>query len=214
MRRLTTTFLSAAAVAALAAACGNGAEPTSADPSSAEPSSTEPSSTEPSSTEPSSSSPTTSSEPTGTPAFPQGTADQTAENSGEWDLVLVDVRVGEHEGYDRVVLEFSGSGTPGWAVGYVDEAVLDGSGEGVTLDGSAVLDIYASGTTYPADDGESYDGPRQFAPGDGGEVEDVHVGGTFEGYTQVLVGIDDDPAPFRVFALTGPPRLVVDVLDD
>ncbi len=204
MRRLTTTFLSTAAVAALAAACGNGADP----------SSTEPSSTEPSSASPTSISTTTSSEPTGTPAFPEGTADQTAEYSGEWDLVLMDVRVGEHGGYDRVVLEFSGSGTPGWAVGYVDEAVLDGSGEDVTLDGGAVLDIYASGTTYPADDGEAYDGPRQFEPGDGGEVEDIYVGGTFEGYTQVLVGIDDDPVPFRVFALTGPPRLVVDVLDD
>jgi hypothetical protein len=30
----------------------------------------------------------------------------------------------------------------------------------------------------------------------------------------VLVGIDGDRAPFRVFELSGPPRLVVDVEDD
>ena len=52
-------------------------------------------------------------EPTdGGPAFPEGTARQTAENSGEWDLVLADVRVGEHDGYDRIVLEFTGHRHP------------------------------------------------------------------------------------------------------
>ena len=41
----------------------------------------------------------------------------------------------------------------------------------------------------------------------------MYVGGTFEGYTQVLAGIDGDPVPFRVFTLTDPSRLVVDVVD-
>ena len=115
---------------------------------------------------------------------------QFAESSGEWDLVLTDVRVGEHEGFDRIVLEFTGTGVPGWSVGWVDRARLDGSGEAVDLDGDAVLDIYASGTTWPADG--YYDGPSGSSP-DGGEVDDVYVGGTFEGYTQVLAGIDGDP---------------------
>ncbi|VXB60825.1 hypothetical protein NOCARDAX2BIS_250047 [Nocardioides sp. AX2bis] len=39
----------------------------------------------------------------------------------------------------------------------------------------------------------------------------MYVAGTFEGFTQVLAGIDGDRAPFRVFTLTSPPRLVVDV---
>ena len=43
---------------------------------------------------------------------------------------------------------------------------------------------------------------------------DVYVGGTFEGYTQVLAGIDGAAVPFRVFALADPSRLVVDVGDD
>lgn len=126
--------------------------------------------------------------------------------------MFTDVRVAEHEGFDRIVLVFTGTGVPGWAVNYVDAAVLDGSGEAVTLGGDAILDIYASGTTWPAAD--YFSGPMQFKPEDGGDVNDVHVGGTFEGYTQVLAGIDGDPVPFRVFALTDPPRLVVDVVDD
>jgi hypothetical protein len=146
------------------------------------------------------------------PAFPETTARQTAANSGAWDLVLMDVRVAEHESFDRIVLEFTGTGIPGWAVSYVDEAVLDGSGEAVTLGGDAILDIYASGTTWPAAD--AYSGPGQFEPENGGDVDDVYVVGTFEGYTQVLSGIEGAPVPFRVFALTDPSRLVVDVAGD
>jgi hypothetical protein len=134
-----------------------------------------------------------------------------AEPSGAWDLVLTDVRVAEHESFDRIVLEFKGTGTPGWSVHYVDEAVLEGSGERVPLDGDAVLDLSASGTVWPAPG--YYDGPRRLEPATG-VVDDVYVAGTFEGYTQVLVGIGGHRVPFRTFTLAGPPRLVVDVVDD
>jgi hypothetical protein len=126
--------------------------------------------------------------------------------------VLTDVRAAAHPGFGRVVLEFSGTGRPGWTVNYVDRAVMDGSGEVVDLEGASVLDVYASGTTWPADD--YYRGPSHVRPAGGGDLVDVHVVGTFEGNTQVLAGFDGDHTPFRVFALTGPPRLVVDVRDD
>lgn len=186
MRRGITALLSTGAAVALLASCGTyGGEPTGA---------------------PATSGTTASQEP------PANTEPQTAKNHGDWDLVLTDVRVAEHEGYDRTVLEFRGTGRPGWAVNYVDKAVLDGSGEIVKLGGDAFLDIYASGTTYPVSASDGYSGPRQFEPEHGGNVADVYVGGTFEGYTQVLIGIDGEPVPFRVFALADPPRLVVDVV--
>jgi hypothetical protein len=152
--------------------------------------------------------PTTNDEAAGPPAFAENTNRQSGPGSGRSGLVLVDVAVAEAEGFDRIVLEFRGTGTPGWVVNYVDEAVLDGSGEVVALGGEAVLDIYASGTTWPAPD--YYRGPRQLTP-ESGEINDVYVGGTFEGDTQVLAGIDGEPAPFRVFTLTAPSRLVIDV---
>jgi hypothetical protein len=209
VRRATAALLTSAALLLLSA-CGTdgGTEPTSAGATSESTASDVPSSDVPTTEEP-------THEPTDNgPTFPEGTAPQTTENSGEWDLVLADVSVGEHDGYDRIVLEFTGTGTPGWTVNYVDEAVLDGSGEVVELDGDAILDIYASGTTYPESEQDPYDGPRQFQPASGGDVVDVYVAGTFEGYTQVLAGIQGDRVPFRVFALSDPSRLVVDVADN
>ena len=144
--------------------------------------------------------------------FGDDTARQSGEGTGGSDLVLVDVRVARTESFDRVVLQFSGTGTPGWVVSYVDQGVLDGSGQTVDLDAGAVLDIYASGTTWPAPD--YYDGPRRITAEGGsgpGGVSEAYVGGTFEGGTQVLAGIEKGRVPFRVSTLTRPTRLVVDV---
>ena len=118
---------------------------------------------------------------------------QSGDGSDEADLVLIDMRVAEAEGFERIVLEFSGTGTPGWVVNYVNDAVLDGSGEIVALGGSAVLDIYASGTTWPAPD--YYSGPSQFTPENAGDINDVYVGGTFEGYTQNSPASTATPPP-------------------
>ena len=216
MRRATTCLLGAAVAVALLAGCGGGDDTSDSSASGdrtrhAHRTHDTTTAADGASTDSPSAAATT--ETADGPAFPAGTAAQEQENSGDWDLVLTDVRVGSHEGYDRIVLEFTGTGVPGWSVKYVDEAVLDGSGRTVRLDGDTVLDIYASGTTYPAEGEAGYEGPQHFAPADGGDVDDVYVGGTFEGYTQVLAGLDGDPTPFRVFTLTAPPRLVVDVAD-
>ena len=143
--------------------------------------------------------------------FPRLFVPQTGEGSRPSDLVLVDVRVAATGGLDRIVLEFSGTGTPGWVVNYAEKAVLDGSGEAVDLGGRSTLDIYASDTTWPASG--YYDGPAHLVPRSSGHITDVYVGGTFEGTTQVLAGIDGEPVPFRVFTRTAPSRLVIEVTD-
>lgn len=215
-------MLSLIATAALLAACGTdgGGDPIGASAASDTTTSLEPIQAASTVETPTAETPTAGTSPTETaadgsahrpPAFPEDTAPQTRRGSGKAKLVLTDVRVADHERFDRIVLEFSGTGAPGWAVNYVDEATLDGSGDVVTLGGEAILDIYASGTTWPAPD--YYNGPQRLEAEHGG-VTDVHVAGTFEGYTQVLAGIDGGPVPFRVFSLTGPSRLVVDVVDE
>jgi hypothetical protein len=217
MRRGTTALLSATLLAALVTACGSDAkDPASADPTG-QASSKEPDDANP--TKGPTKKPTkkpsggpTEEQPDG-PPFPAATTTQTAESSGEWDLLLSEVRVGDHEGFSRVVLELRGTGTPGWAVGYVDQPAQDASGEVVPLDGDVFLDVYAHGTTYPEDAADYYSGPRRITPDNGGDVAEVYVVGTFEGSTQVLVGIDGGRVPFRVFELADPPRLVVDVDD-
>jgi hypothetical protein len=212
---------SLAAAVLMLTACGTGgdASPTSAtDPStsSPEPATSPSESPTDSPTESPTDAPSASAEsPSPTPPtpdgppFPQSTEPQTAEPSGDWDLQLVDVRVGDHDGFDRVVLQLSGTATPGWGVAWGDDAVAEGSGQVVPVAGDRVLTISASGTAMP--EPGSYEVPQRLGPA--GDVAEVRVNGWFEGYTQVFAGVEGDERPFRVFTLTDPPRLVVDVVD-
>ncbi|WP_454086039.1 AMIN-like domain-containing (lipo)protein [Georgenia sp. Marseille-Q6866] len=217
----TTRTVAAASLAALAlAACANDdGEPSPSSSTNPPPVVTEPTTgasptEDPSaSPEPGTDAPTDTpapEEPTDAPTFgPAGTA-QSAEPSG--DLLLpVGLRVGDHEGFDRVVVELTGAGVPGWQVEYVDEAIEDGRGERVDVDGEAILSVYVSGTRYP-DEGEEHYVPGE--PLEGPDiVEEVHYLGTFEGLTQLFIGVDDGPADYRVFTLADPARLVIDIAD-
>ena len=107
---------------------------------------------------------------------------------------------------DRIVLTFAGDGKPGWAVRYVDDAVVDGSGEVDDLDGDVVLQLDLSGT--PTQASATIRPVRRSLAGD---VVDLHALSAWEGVTQVFLGIDGGRTPFRVSALTTPTRLVVDV---
>ena len=208
-----------AVAALLLAACGTDTSPTSASDATTSPSpetsETSPGTPSASPSDSPSESPSASAEsPSATPApdgppFPESTDPQTAEPTGEWDLQLVDVRVGEHDGFDRVVLELSGTATPGWGVAWSDEAVAEGSGDVVPLEGDHVLTISASGTAMP--DAGSFEVPARLGPA--GSVAEVQVNGWFEGYTQVFAGVEGEERPFRVFTLADPPRLVVDIAD-
>jgi hypothetical protein len=211
---------SLAAAVLLLSACGVGGDDTS--PSSATGATRSPKPVRSADAEPSSPTPTPSASatpsvtPSDTPSpeadgppFPPTTDPQAAEPKGDWDLQLVDVRVGDHDGYDRVVLELTGTATPGWGVSWADEAVAEGSGEVVPIEGDRVLTISASGTAFPEEG--SYEVPQRL--GAAGDVAEVYVNGWFEGYTQVFAGVEGDERPFRVFTLTDPPRLVVDVAD-
>ena len=209
---------SLAAAVLLLTACGTDASPTSASETSTTSPDRSASSGKPTTTPsgtPSSSASAPKESPSATPPapdgppFPESTEPQTAEPEGDWDLQLVDVRVGEHDGFDRVVLELSGTTTPGWGVAWSDEAVAEGSGEVVPLEGDHVLTISASGTAMP--EPGSFEVPARLGPA--GSVAEVQVTGWFEGYTQVFAGVEGDERPFRVFTLTDPPRLVVDIAD-
>ncbi|MFC4615322.1 hypothetical protein ACFO3K_11420 [Cellulomonas algicola] len=140
--------------------------------------------------------------------FSPANAQLTADPSGT-PVTVTDVRVGSHEGYDRVVYEVAGGGVPGYRVTYVDQAVEDGSGATVDVAGDAVLDVWLTGTGYPHDTGHeefAQDvGPRE------GTVVQVTRPLTFEGMTQSVVGVAGERRPFRVFVLQDPVRVVVDV---
>ena len=61
----------------------------------------------------------------------------------------------------------------------------------------------------------SYKGPRELNLDDspqGDEIEGVHLDMPFEGEFQLVLGTDSKT--YRIFTLSGPTRLVIDVADD
>ncbi|MFD2792871.1 hypothetical protein ACFS27_04840 [Promicromonospora vindobonensis] len=149
------------------------------------------------------------------PPFPANTRPDTAEPTGEGEtfLSVTNLRVAEHDGYDRIVfdLDGTGSGTPGWRVEYVDQASDDGSGHAVQVDGEAILRVSLSGTAAPTDSGVEEFSRERLEPDDLESVDEIVYRYWFEGYTTAFAGIDDGKQPFRVFLLENPTRVVVDV---
>jgi hypothetical protein len=208
MKAISALLLAALALALLTlAACGGGDETT-------EPGATTVTTTvEVTTTEPV----TTTVPPTTTePATPPGPAFSTAPAraaAGSTRLgLLTDVRLGTHEGYERIVFEFLPGSRPGYRVRFVRPPIVeDASGMEVDVDGEAFLSIRiepASGFDLTGDLGEVYVGPTRI-DGDG-MVEELVRTGDFEAVLNWVAGLEER-APFRVMRLAGPPRIVVDV---
>jgi len=148
---------------------------------------------------------------TAAPPFPANTEPDTGEASADARVTVSDLRIGGHDGFDRVVLEVGGQGRPGWDVRYVDAAVSQGSGEPVDVAGDAVLQVTLTGVGLPADTGVqefSSDGPVSAA--DAEVVTEAFIDSTFEGTTVAFVGTAAR-APFRVYLLEAPTRVVLEV---
>ena len=141
-----------------------------------------------------------------------GTGPVTVKATNTQTALLDDVRVARHEGYDRVVFQFSNA-LPGYDVRYVDRPIVeDASGKVVSVKGTAVLRVRME-NALDADLSKSnaprtYTGPTRFAPGTPEIAELVRTGG-FEGVLTWAVGMNDK-VDFRVTTLQGPPRLVID----
>jgi hypothetical protein len=145
------------------------------------------------------------------PPFPADTEPDTAEPAADTQVTVQDIRTGRHEGFDRVVFEVGGRGTPGWDVRYVDQPASQGSGDPVEVDGAAVLQVTITGAGLPFDTGvEEWSGPDPL-PGQGTEVvTEVVWDATFEGTSVAFVGTTAR-APFRVQLLEQPTRVVLEV---
>lgn len=128
---------------------------------------------------------------------------------------LTDIRTGKHECYDRIVFDVPGGGDRiGYHVQYVDRFYADPSGEYIPVAGGAILDIRigawswdldAGVPTYPGESGKSLPGVNISGYS---TFRDTRFGGTFEGQTQVGLGVRAR-LPFRVTQLED--RIVLDV---
>lgn len=153
-------------------------------------------------------------DPEGLPAFtpPGDTVSQEAD--GDAQLLVTDVRTAVHDGDDRVVLDLSGAGEVGWRAQFVTGASLDGSGAPVDLAGEFILRVDLQGMAYPEAGDTAYAEGMLVVDGGGlATVTEILRTGPFEGQVPVFIGARDE-APFRVFRLSDPARLVIDLQHD
>ena len=137
---------------------------------------------------------------------PFTTAPKTASGSGgQAELYRIDV--GCHTSYDRFVIR-ARSGTPRYDVRYVARIVSDGSGDTVSLQGTKRLRVTLHNARAHTQSGgvllPSVKTP--LCP----NLRQLKLAGDFEGVVTFGLGLRRKTG-FRVFRLTGPTRIVVDV---
>lgn len=125
------------------------------------------------------------------------------------NLVVTDVRVGSHAGFDRVVLDLTGEGDPGWFVDYTNNPTQQGSGNTIDFIGATALNVNIDGTTYPFDLG--LEDPQLGTVEGAGSITQVISTGTFEGRSQFVIGLREQ-LPYSVQVLEDPQRVVIDIL--
>jgi hypothetical protein len=130
--------------------------------------------------------------------------------------LLERVAVERHEGYDRVVFQFTNT-LPGYRVAYVQPPLKeDGSGNPVEIKGNAFLVVRmepASGFDLNTGEGVMiYKGPRRLEGSAAGTsvVQELVRTGDFEAVLTWAIGLSDK-VDFRVQTATSPLRLIVDL---
>ena len=138
---------------------------------------------------------------------------QAAEDS---TLTVADVRIGNHpdEGYSRFVVEFDGQGAPGWSQPQWDvPASTMGKGDPIEVEGTHTMVIRGSGVAAVPPDGQRVSGHRKVtlddSANDDRSIDAAYIDPGFEGEFQVVVGTGSKT--YRIFSLTNPTRLVVDI---
>lgn len=123
---------------------------------------------------------------------------------------ITDVRTGLHEDFDRVVLDLTGDEPVlGWFVGPVDEAVEDPTGFALDVEGETFLQLGVRGIDWTTESPQRYDGDPVAGAGTA-VLTEVVFGGLFEGQQQVVLGLREE-TDYRIFSLSDPARIVVDV---
>ena len=153
---------------------------------------------------------TATARPEGAPAF-EGTAGITEQKRDVPQERLSAVRNGEHDGYDRVVFEFEGGTLPGYHVEYVDKPVRRcGSGTEVAVAGDAWLLVRFKPAVAHKDKGGATvkQQEKKLKMDVARELEQTC---DFEGQVDWVIGVGS-PNRYRVLELSGPARVVVDVL--
>ena len=175
------------------------------------------------SSSPSSSATATTTVPPSATAPSDGTVDTTLGQQTPWTVpsnpnpisgvvTVSKLRMGLHPedgGWERIVFEFAGTQLPGAVVQYVSQATSCGSGQTLTVNGSAILEVAITNTQ--AHDNNGVATLNSPAAGPGGRVINQGLSSCdFEGHVTWDFGLNGKHN-FKVSTLTNPVRLVIDI---
>ena len=156
--------------------------------------------------------------PTSTNVESGAASDGGCDESGTWDAAeksaepstadpLYVVRVGQHECFDRIVMDVNGAADVGYLVKYVPVVSADGSGQPFPVAGKAALQVVLHAPAQGSDDTGHQPGKILANAGDRlypaskladwQSLREIRFAGSFEGYSTVAVGVRDK-LPFRV----------------
>ncbi len=97
---------------------------------------------------------------------------------------------------------------------YTPSPIAEGSGDPVSIEGTAFLMLFLTGVGSSFDTGIAPvfdDATRLPGTGTKAVTEISPGGGPWEGAQQAFIGLSGAERPFRVFSLTHPSRVVIDV---
>lgn len=191
---LTTVLVSLAVIA-----CGGGTKtPTPTATSATTPGA------EASATAPADETPAATNEP-----FQGGRDPVEAPAQGQGIPVLTDVRIGEHEGYDRITFEFDGNERPHYRVEYITgPATGCASGEPAQIAGTALLQVRFTPANAHDDQGQLPFGSTELTPALTTLLEAEQTC-DFEADVVWALGLSQE-VDFRVIELDDEPRIVID----
>ncbi|MDO4630826.1 MAG: hypothetical protein Q4A82_00820 [Corynebacterium sp.] len=138
------------------------------------------------------------------------TAMKTAAAQAPDKLVPTGMIVGNQDDYDEVVIQFSGSGTPGWFSDYVDNPTQQGSGKPIEVPGENAISVLVEGVVLPFEAGVENPTINPI-PSIGPAISEVHYDGTFEGKAQFVIGLKGDKLPYSIRTESNPTRLIINV---
>ena len=207
-RALSLFALLAAAMAAGCAEAPAPPEPARAEPAPAEPAPAEPAADRTAATPVDDTLPPAMGQDL--PTFTTAASSADVASTGPEAPILRAVRVGEHDGFDRIVFEFDSDGLPQWHVSYIQAPVIHcGSGDEVEVAGAAWLQVRFSGANAHTESGEGTSGPARRAPALPSLRELVRTC-DFEAEVTWIAGVAAERA-YRPRVLEAPARLVIDI---
>lgn len=129
-------------------------------------------------------------------------------------VAVTDVRVGTHDGYDRVTFEIEGEGLVGWDVQYDAEPTAQGSGMPLDVAGETALTVALRNVWLPPEVPAEIDQwSGDVAGPEDGVIREVVEDTIFEGVHTFAIGLDEE-LPFEVRRFEDPQRVVIDIFHD